>query len=105
MAIQLLRVLPPVTIVAADVDGKKLEQAKKLGADHIVNNPMRTKRPIGLGKSLDRAGLAWCWIVLVCNQLSIWACSCSAATVHGRSSAWVAAIMTSITAARRMAPQ
>ena len=38
MAIQLLRVLPPVTIVAADVDGKKLEQAKKLGADHIVNN-------------------------------------------------------------------
>jgi propanol-preferring alcohol dehydrogenase len=38
MAIQLLRVLAPVTIVAADVDEKKLEQAKTLGADHIVNN-------------------------------------------------------------------
>jgi propanol-preferring alcohol dehydrogenase len=38
MAIQLLRVLAPVTIVAADVDDKKLAQAKALGADHIVNN-------------------------------------------------------------------
>ncbi len=38
MAIQLLRVLAPVTIVAADVDEKKLQQAKTLGADHVVNN-------------------------------------------------------------------
>jgi propanol-preferring alcohol dehydrogenase len=38
MAIQLLRVLAPVRIIAADVDDKKLEQAKTLGADHIVNN-------------------------------------------------------------------
>jgi propanol-preferring alcohol dehydrogenase len=38
MAIQLLRVLAPVTIVAADVDDKKLEQAKTLGADHTFNN-------------------------------------------------------------------
>jgi propanol-preferring alcohol dehydrogenase len=38
MAIQLLRVLAPVTIVAADVDDNKLAQAKALGADHIVNN-------------------------------------------------------------------
>jgi propanol-preferring alcohol dehydrogenase len=38
MAIQLLRVLAPLRIVAADVDDKKLEQAKTLGADHIVNN-------------------------------------------------------------------
>jgi propanol-preferring alcohol dehydrogenase len=38
MAIQLLRVLAPVHIVAADVDDKKLEQAKKLGADDTVNN-------------------------------------------------------------------
>lgn len=38
MAIQLLRVLAPVHIVAADVDEKKLEQAKALGADDIVNN-------------------------------------------------------------------
>src|SRR5918998_2394533 len=38
MAIQLLRVLAPVRIVAADVDEKKLEQAKALGADEVVNN-------------------------------------------------------------------
>ena len=38
MAIQLLRVLAPVHIVAADVDDQKLEQAKALGADDIVNN-------------------------------------------------------------------
>ena len=38
MAIQLLRVLAPVTIVAADVDEKKLQHAKTLGADHVVNN-------------------------------------------------------------------
>ncbi len=38
MAIQLLRVLAPVRIVAVDVDDKKLEQAKALGADETVNN-------------------------------------------------------------------
>jgi propanol-preferring alcohol dehydrogenase len=38
MAIQLLRVLAPVRIIAADVDDKKLQQAKALGADDIVNN-------------------------------------------------------------------
>lgn len=38
MAIQLLHVLAPVRIVAADVDDKKLEQAKALGADDIINN-------------------------------------------------------------------
>lgn len=38
MAIQLLRVLAPVRIIAADVDEKKLEQAKELGADETVNN-------------------------------------------------------------------
>lgn len=38
MAIQLLRVLAPVRIIAADVDEKKLEQAKALGADETINN-------------------------------------------------------------------
>src|SRR6185503_18045276 len=38
MAVQLLRVLAPVRIVAADVDDKKLEQATALGADEVVNN-------------------------------------------------------------------
>lgn len=38
MAIQLLRALAPVRIVAADVDDAKLEQAKALGADEVINN-------------------------------------------------------------------
>jgi propanol-preferring alcohol dehydrogenase len=38
MAVQLLRVLAPVRIVAADVDDGRLEQVKALGADDIVNN-------------------------------------------------------------------
>lgn len=37
MAVQLLRVLAPVRIVAGDVDTVKLEQAKGLGADDVVN--------------------------------------------------------------------
>ena len=38
MAIQLLRALAPVRIIAADVDDKKLDQAKGLGAHDVVNN-------------------------------------------------------------------
>ncbi len=38
MAVQLLRVLAPMRIVAADVDDGKLRLAKALGADEIVNN-------------------------------------------------------------------
>ena len=38
MAIQLVRVLAPVRIVAADVNDKNLQHAKALGADDIVNN-------------------------------------------------------------------
>jgi alcohol dehydrogenase, propanol-preferring len=38
MAIQLLRVLTPVRIIAADIDDRKLAQASSLGADATVNN-------------------------------------------------------------------
>src|SRR5690349_107529 len=38
MAIQLLRVLAPMRIIAADVDHTKLEQAKALGAHDVINN-------------------------------------------------------------------
>ena len=37
MAVQLVRVLAPVRIIAADVDATKLEQAKALGANDMVN--------------------------------------------------------------------
>ena len=66
MAIQLLRVLAPVRIVAADVDDKKLEQAKSLGADDIVNNRnvdeaaeriQKITGPRGAGLVLDCVGV------------------------------------------------
>ena len=37
MAVQLLRALAPVRIIAADVDATKLAHAKQLGADDVVN--------------------------------------------------------------------
>lgn len=37
MALQLLRVLTPVRLIAADIDPAKLVQAKALGADEVVN--------------------------------------------------------------------
>jgi propanol-preferring alcohol dehydrogenase len=66
MAIQLLRALAPVHIVAADVDGKKLEQAKALGADDVVNNRnvdeaaeriRKITGPRGAGLVLDCVGV------------------------------------------------
>ncbi|HUO07547.1 MAG TPA: NAD(P)-dependent alcohol dehydrogenase [Phycisphaerae bacterium] len=66
MAIQLLRVLTPVRIVAADVDDKKLKQAKALGADEIVNNRdgdaaaeqiRKITGPRGAGLVLDCVGV------------------------------------------------
>lgn len=66
MAIQLLRVLAPVRIVAADVDNKKLEQAKALGAHDVVNNRnaaeaaeriQRITGPRGAGLVLDCIGV------------------------------------------------
>ena len=66
MAIQLLRVLAPMRIVAADVDDKKLQQASALGADDIVNNRNASEAaeriqqitgPRGAGLVLDCVGV------------------------------------------------
>ncbi|HET9943080.1 MAG TPA: NAD(P)-dependent alcohol dehydrogenase [Terriglobia bacterium] len=66
MAIQLLRVLTPVRIIAADVDEKKLDQAKVLGADETVNNRnadeaaeriQKIAGPHGAGLVLDCVGV------------------------------------------------
>jgi propanol-preferring alcohol dehydrogenase len=66
MAIQLLRALAPVRIVAADVDDKKLQQARALGADEIVNNRNASEAaerirsitgPRGAGLVLDCVGV------------------------------------------------
>lgn len=66
MAIQLLRVLAPVRIIATDVDEKKLNQAKALGADETVNNRnadeaaeriQKITGPRGAGLVLDCVGV------------------------------------------------
>lgn len=66
MAVQLMRVLAPVRIVAADVDQAKLEQAKALGADEVVNNGdvdraaeqiRKITGPRGAGLVLDCVGV------------------------------------------------
>ena len=66
MAIQLLCVLVPVRIIAADVDDQKLKQAKALGADDIVNNRNASEAaeriqqitgPRGAGMVLDCVGV------------------------------------------------
>lgn len=66
MAIQLLRLLAPVRIIATDVDDKKLEQAKSLGADEVVNNRntdeaaeriQKITGPRGAGLVLDCVGV------------------------------------------------
>jgi propanol-preferring alcohol dehydrogenase len=66
MAVQLLRVLAPARIVAADVDDRKLQQARSLGADDIVNNRNAAEAaeriraitgPRGAGLVLDCVGV------------------------------------------------
>ena len=66
MAIQLLRVLGPMRIIAADVDDKKLEQAKALGAHDVINNRnaveaaeriVKTTGSRGAGLVLDCVGV------------------------------------------------
>ncbi len=66
MAIQLLRVLAPVRVIAADVDDKRLQQAKTLGADDVLNNRngdeaadriQKITGPRGAGLVLDCVGV------------------------------------------------
>ncbi len=66
MAIQLLRVLAPVRVIAADVDDSRLQQAKALGADDTVNNRnteeaadriLAITGPRGAGLVLDCVGV------------------------------------------------
>jgi propanol-preferring alcohol dehydrogenase len=66
MAIQLLRVLAPMRIIAADVDDKRLEQAKALGAHDVINNRnareaaeqiQKITGPRGAGLVLDCVGV------------------------------------------------
>jgi propanol-preferring alcohol dehydrogenase len=83
MAIQLLRVLAPVTIVAADVDDKKLEQAKTLGADHIVNNRNANEAAERIKKITGARGAG-----LVLDCVGVQPTLDLGALLLGRNSAW-----------------
>ncbi len=83
MAIQLLRVLTPVRIVAADVDDTKLEHAKGLGADDVVNNRNAAEAAERIQKITGPRGAG---LVLDCvgNQATL----DLGAKLLGRNSAW-----------------
>jgi propanol-preferring alcohol dehydrogenase len=83
MALQLLRVLAPVRIVAADVDDKKLEQAKTLGADHIVNNGNATEAAERILKITGRRGAG-----LVLDCVGVQPTVALGAKLLGRNSVW-----------------
>jgi propanol-preferring alcohol dehydrogenase len=66
MAVQLLRVLAPVRIIAADIDPAKLDQAKALGANDVVSTQnielaaeqiQKITSPRGAGLVLDCIGV------------------------------------------------
>ena len=83
MALQLLRVLAPVRIVAADVDDKKLEQAKTLGADHIVNNRNASEAAERILEITGRRGAG-----LVLDCVGVQPTVALGAKLLGRNSVW-----------------
>ena len=97
---QLLSVLAPVRIVAADVDEKKLEQAKALGADDIVNNRNASEAAERIQQITGSRGAG---LVLDCIGVQPTVdlgAKLLVETACGRSSGWAAAAMSSTTEAR-----
>jgi len=83
MAIQLLRVLAPVRIVAADVDDRKLQQAQALGADDIVNNRNGSEAAERIRQITGPAGAG-----LVLDCIGVQATVDLGAKLLGRNSVW-----------------
>lgn len=83
MAIQLLRVLAPVRIVAADVDDTKLQHAKALGADEIVNNRDAAAAADRIGRIAGARGAA-----LVLDCVGVQPTLDLGAKLLGRNSVW-----------------
>jgi hypothetical protein len=84
------------------VDDNKLQHAKALGADDMVNNRNASEAAEHIQEITGPGELAWSSIALGCNRRWISAPSCLVETARGRSSGWAAATMTSATEARRM---
>jgi propanol-preferring alcohol dehydrogenase len=83
MAIQLLRVLAPVRIVATDIDDTKLEQAKALGAHHVVNNRNGAEAAERIRKITGPRGAG-----LVLDCIGVRPTVDLGATLLGRNSVW-----------------
>jgi propanol-preferring alcohol dehydrogenase len=83
MAIQLLRVLAPVQIVAADVDDRKLAQAKALGAHDVVNNRNAAEAAERIGKITGPRGAG-----LVLDCVGVQPTVELGASLLGRNSVW-----------------
>jgi propanol-preferring alcohol dehydrogenase len=83
MAIQLLRVLAPCRIVATDVDDKKLQQAKGLGADDIINNRDAAEAAERIRKITGRRGAG-----LVLDCVGVQPTVDLGARLLGRNSVW-----------------
>jgi len=83
MAIQLLRVLSPARIVAADVDDTKLAQAKSLGADHVLNNGNAEEAADAIRAITGPRGAG-----LVLDCVGVQATISLGALLLGRNSAW-----------------
>ena len=83
MAVQLLRVLAPVRIVAADVDDDKLQQARALGADDVVNNRNASEAAERIQAITGARGAG-----LVLDCVGVQATLDLGAKLLGRNSAW-----------------
>ena len=83
MAVQLLRALAPVRIVAGDIDSGKLDQAKKLGASDTVSTRNSDEAAEQILKIAGRRGAAF---VLDC--IGVQPTLELGAKLLGRNSAW-----------------
>jgi propanol-preferring alcohol dehydrogenase len=84
MAVQLMRVLAPVRIIAGDVDPAKLEHAKKLGANETVN----TRDPNTAAEHILKiTGARGAGLVLDC--VGVQSTIDLGARLLGRNSAWM----------------
>jgi alcohol dehydrogenase, propanol-preferring len=83
MAVQLLRVLAPVRLIAADIDPAKLEQAKALGADDSVNTCDLNAAAEQIRNITGPRGAA-----LILDCIGVQATFDLGAQILGRNSAW-----------------
>lgn len=83
MAVQLLRVLAPVRVIAADIDPAKLEHAKQLGAHDVIHSGDANAAAEHIHKIVGARGAA-----LVLDCVGVQATFDLGAALLGRNSMW-----------------